>query len=357
LNPGWIRTTIGEQATLQRGFDITRASQRPGVVPVVSSGGVATYHDSWMVRAPGVVLGRKGVVGSVYYLSANFWPHDTTLWVRDFHGNHPRYVYYFFKAIASQLTKLDFGSANPTLNRNHVHPIEVVWPPSAEQVRIADVLGTMDDKIDLNRRIAATAAAFLRASYQSIGDRRATTLGEITQLVREGVNPSNLPPETPYIGLEHMPEGSITLTHWGSVGNVASGKSRFQTRDILFGKLRPYFHKVGIAPINGVCTQEVLVLRPKRPDLLASVLIEASSNEIISHATTVSSGTRMPRTSWQDLAAFQIMVPSDRALAEFNLLADPLVDLTIATVHEGRIIAQLRDALLPELISGRMTVN
>ena len=96
---GWIQTTIGEQATLQRGIDITKAEQHAGHVPVVSSGGISSYHNTAAVSGPGVILGRKGVVGSVYYIDSDYWPHDTTLWVKDFHGNHPHFVYYFFKSI------------------------------------------------------------------------------------------------------------------------------------------------------------------------------------------------------------------------------------------------------------------
>ncbi|MBI5746036.1 MAG: restriction endonuclease subunit S [Nitrospirae bacterium] len=104
----WRDTTIGEQATLQRGIDITKAEQRSGNIPVISSGGISSYHDTAQVRGPGVVLGRKGVVGSVYYIESDYWPHDTTLWVKDFHGNEPRFVYYFFKQMAPlKMGKMD----------------------------------------------------------------------------------------------------------------------------------------------------------------------------------------------------------------------------------------------------------
>src|ERR1041385_1250410 len=82
-------------------------------VPVVSSGGVSSYHDVAAVAGPGVVLGRKGVVGSVYFVASDFWPHDTTLWGKDFHGNDPRFVYYFFKWMAPRIATMDVGSANP----------------------------------------------------------------------------------------------------------------------------------------------------------------------------------------------------------------------------------------------------
>lgn len=162
----WFETTIGDQVTLQRGFDITRKDQRPGRFPVISSGGIASFHDEPRVKGPGVVLGRKGVVGSVYFHEEDFWPHDTTLWVRDFHGNNERFVYYFFIGFSQQLASLDVGSANPTLNRNHVHPIRVSWPTKDTQIRIADILGSLDDKIELNRRMNATLEGMAQAIFR-----------------------------------------------------------------------------------------------------------------------------------------------------------------------------------------------
>jgi len=163
----WSATTIGEQVTLQRGIDITKAEQRVGTVPVISSGGVSSYHDTPAASGPGVVLGRKGVVGSVYYVESDYWPHDTTLWVKNFHGNAPRFVYYFFRWMAPQIAKMDVGSANPTLNRNRVHPIEVRWPSVPEQHAIAHILGTLDDKIELNRRMNEMLEAMARTMFQS----------------------------------------------------------------------------------------------------------------------------------------------------------------------------------------------
>ncbi len=163
----WVDTTIGQQITLQRGIDITKANQRPGTVPVISSGGVSSFHDTATAHGPGVVLGRKGVVGSVYFVPTDYWPHDTTLWVKDFHGNDQRFVYYFFRWLAPRIARMDVGSANPTLNRNHVHPIEIRWPPSTEQRAIAHILGTLDDKIELNRRMNETLEAMARALFKS----------------------------------------------------------------------------------------------------------------------------------------------------------------------------------------------
>ena len=148
-----FETTIKDQVLLQRGFDITKAEQIAGAFPVVSSGGISSFHNEYKVRGPGVVLGRKGVVGSVYYINENFWPHDTSLWVKDFKGNDPRFVFYFFKNMTEMIKSLDVGSANLTLNRNHVHPIVVIWPRIKQQKKLAKILGNLDEKIQLNYRI------------------------------------------------------------------------------------------------------------------------------------------------------------------------------------------------------------
>ena len=146
---GKIKTTIGEQLTLQRGFDITKEQQVSGQVPVVSSGGIKSYHNTSMANGPGVVIGRKGTLGKVFYLETEYWPHDTTLWVKDFKGNLPKLAYYLFESL--DVRKLDSGTANPALNRNQVHPIEIFWPVSEQQQEIVRALDSLSTE---SRRLA-----------------------------------------------------------------------------------------------------------------------------------------------------------------------------------------------------------
>ncbi|MCL4275862.1 MAG: restriction endonuclease subunit S [Anaerolineales bacterium] len=163
-------TTIGEQITLQRGFDITKSQQEKGNVPVVSSGGIKSYHNIPMAKGPGVVIGRKGTLGKSYYVVEDYWPHDTTLWVKDFKGNDPRLVYYLFKVL--DVSKLDSGAANPALNRNIVHPIKIFWPEKTEQRAI---VGRLD-------RLAAETSR-LEGVYQSkldaVEELRKSVLGKV----------------------------------------------------------------------------------------------------------------------------------------------------------------------------------
>ena len=391
----WLDTTVGEQVTLQRGVDITKVAQRAGKVPVISSGGVSSFHDTPAASGPGVVLGRKGVVGSVFYVASDYWPHDTTLWVKDFHGNNPRFVYYFFRLMAPRLARMDVGSANPTLNRNHVHPIEVTWPPVAQQRAIARILGTLDDRIELNRRTNETLEAIARALFKSwfvdfdpvraksegrdpglpphladlfpdsfedseLGEIpkgwKLGKLGDLAGHPRRGAQPSEIQPSTPYIALEHMPKGSVALSEWGVADGVESGKFVFRRGEILFGKLRPYFHKVGVAPVDGVCSTDIVVIKPREDGWFGFVLGHTSSDAFVEYTNAGSTGTKMPRTSWESMARYLVVLPPDPIAGAFDAQVRPFVARLVAAIHEGRTLATLRDVLLPKLISGELRV-
>jgi type I restriction enzyme S subunit len=135
--PEWRMTTIGEQITLQRGFDITKKQATKGEIPVISSGGFSYFHKEKKAQGPGVVLGRKGSVGSVHYVDQDYWPHDTTLWVKEFNDNIPYFVYFFFKNFP--LNRYEASSANPSLDRNNLHPIKLMWPSKRLQEKFCSV--------------------------------------------------------------------------------------------------------------------------------------------------------------------------------------------------------------------------
>ena len=136
----WETGRVGDFFTLQRGYDITKAEISDGDVPVVSSSGISYYHSTAKVKGPGVVTGRKGRVGPVYYITEDFWPHDTSLWVKDFKGNNPRYVFYFLKHM--NLERYNEALAVPTLNRNNVHRVKCTFPNLRTQQKIADIFGS-----------------------------------------------------------------------------------------------------------------------------------------------------------------------------------------------------------------------
>ena len=150
---------------MQRGFDLPKTERKPGNHLVIASTGPVGAHNEAAVRGPGVVIGRSGSLGGGQFIKQDFWPLNTTLWVKDFKGNDPRFCYFLLKSL--DLEQFNVGSGVPTLNRNHVHPLPVFLPPLPEQRTIAHILGTLDDKIELNRRMNETLEAMARALFKS----------------------------------------------------------------------------------------------------------------------------------------------------------------------------------------------
>ncbi len=143
---GWTIGPLGQQITLQRGFDITQAQQDSGQIPIVSSSGITSYHSKSMVEGPGVVIGRKGKLGDAFYIEGPFWPHDTSLWVKDFHGNQPRFVAMSLRSL--RLERFDAATSVPTLNRNTVHALLIALPCVDEQGQIIKYIAKIDMRID-----------------------------------------------------------------------------------------------------------------------------------------------------------------------------------------------------------------
>lgn len=160
----WTDATLEDLVLLQRGFDITKAEQREGQIPVISSSGVQSYHNVAKVKGPGVIVGRKGSVGTVYYCETDYWPHDTTLWSKDLKGNDAKFVAYFLRTL--NLDRFDTGNSNPTLNRNHIHGQPIKKPDLPTQQRIASILSTYDDLIENNRRRIALLEQAARLLYR-----------------------------------------------------------------------------------------------------------------------------------------------------------------------------------------------
>jgi type I restriction enzyme S subunit len=163
----WITRRLGDVATLQRGFDLPHRNRVQGSIPIVTSSGVEDFHNVWKSQGPGVITGRYGTIGEVFYVSSYYWPHNTTLYVKDFHGNVPRYIYYLLKTV-------DFASHSgksgvPGVNRNDLHQEFVkILPPLAEQEAIAGALTPVLFLHDQGGSIAQTYAGRSRFNLATI---------------------------------------------------------------------------------------------------------------------------------------------------------------------------------------------
>ncbi len=183
------------------------------------------------------------------------------------------------------------------------------------------------------------------------------TFGDVAEHPRRGIQPDQIDPDIAYIALEHMPKRSIAISDWGTADGLESNKFEFRRGEILFGKLRPYFHKVGVAPMDGVCSTDIVVVAPKAEMWFGFLLAHVSSDAFVEHTNAGSTGTKMPRTSWGEMAKYGVVLPHNAVAAAFTDKVRPSVDRILVAIHESRTLATLRDTLLPKLISGELRVK
>ena len=174
----WEQRKLIMVAPLQRGFDLPAEKIIPGVYPVMMSNGIGAYHNEYKVKGPGVVTGRSGTIGNLQYVESAFWPHNTTLWVTKFYGNHPKFIYYLYEKI--DLKRYKAGSGVPTLNRNDVHDTMVFFPASRkEQELISAVLTYLDNLITLHQRKYDKLVIFKKSMLEKMFPKDGESVPEI----------------------------------------------------------------------------------------------------------------------------------------------------------------------------------
>ena len=226
----------------------------------------------------------------------------------------------------------------------------------AEQEAIVEVLGALDDKIAANTAFAATADELVRAEYAALSGRT-MRVGDVADSPRSGVHPSTIDPHALYVGLEHLGRRNMWLSDGGEARDVTSAKSKFESDDVLFGKLRPYFHKVVAAPTAGICSTDIVVVRARNPWESSLLLAALSSDAVVEAVVAASEGTRMPRTSWKDLSAIEIRWPDPADLELVSSRLDAIRAAVASHLVESQTLTATRDALLPHLMSGKLRVR
>ncbi len=253
-------------------------------------------------------------------------------------------------------------------------------PPIQTQRKIAAILSTYDDLIENNTRrikiledMAQTLYREWFVHFRFPGHEnvpmvkselgliphgwKISELGNLAESIRRNVKPGDVEPETPYFGLEHLPRKSIALSNWDFVDLINSAKLRFKKDEILFGKIRPYFHKVGVAPLDGICSSDTIVIRPKVNKYFAITLSYVSSEHFIKYATTTSQGSKMPRADWKVLAKYPVIIPPEQIMKRFSSFACEVVDNIHNLIFQNKNLSETRDLLLPKLISGEIDVS
>ena len=316
-----------------------------------------------MVDPPGVVTGRYGTIGEVFLVSEPFWPLNTTLYVRDFHGNDPRFIYYL-------LQRFDFASFSgksgvPGVNRNDLHVETVALPTSvSEQRTIAAALSDVDALLDGLDRLIAKKRDLKRAAMQQLltGQTRVSgfsgrwetkRLSDIVSIRNQKVLPSNVGIDTPCVELDHIGQGNGSLLECSTAQNSKSTKYRFCSGDVLFGRLRPYLRKFWHADRSGICTTEIWPLMTDSQQADSGFLHAIVQSDRFIEAASISYGTHMPRADWGVMRNFEVRLPRVREqLAIAEVLSD--MDGEICALEARRDKTHdLKQGMMQELLTGR----
>ncbi len=390
----WRETTLGEFVSLQRGHDLTDAERRLGTVPVIGAAGQNGFHNRALAKGPGIVVGRSGAsFGQVHYCDKDYWPHNTGLYVTDFRGNYPRFAFYFLKAL--DFSRYNSGSAQPSLNRNFIYPIEVQVPPPDEQRAIAHILGTLDDKIELNRRMNETLEEMARALFRSwfvdfdpvrakaegrdpalprplahlFPDRLVDSeLGEIPEGWEEGSFGTFISQRSERVGarqvavLSAVSSGKLTRSDDHFTKRVYSKETdRYlvvERWDFAYNPSRINIGSIGMLEeevLGGVSPVYVVA----RPTPAYRWFLEFSIRRANTKAwiNTLASGSVRQSLSYTDFASIPCVVPPEAVAQEFNRRWSIWREAIRFSEAQMRTLADLRDSLLPALISGGLRLK
>jgi type I restriction enzyme S subunit len=285
-----------------------------------------------------------------------------------------RFIRYGLEYRLPALLQLAGGSTFPNLPQDTIKDFEIPFPRNRK--RIASILSAYDEAMENNRQRMGLLENAARLLYQEWFVRLRFPGHEHTPVIkdlpkgwewkplnaicpdlREAANPTDLEPGTPYIGLEHMPRRSITLLDWGTAEDVTSTKLRYLAGDILFGKIRPYFHKVGFALTDGVTSSDAIVLRPSEPFYYSFALLTVSSDWFVNIVSkTAKEGSKMPRADWNLMEMHSLVVPPRALLETLNETIKPMLDQLRTLALQNLKLRAARELLLPRLMSGEIEV-
>jgi len=389
LREKWTYCLLGEALTFQRGFDITKKEQREGPYQVFSSSGPKSTHTEYKLKGPGVIIGRKGTLGSVFFTNDNYWPHDTTLWVKDFHGNNPKFAYYFIQTMGFEI--LDVGAANPSLNRNHIQRIPVRYPPLSTQRKIAAILSAYDDLIENNlRRIKILEEMaqnlyrewFVKFRFPGHQHTRFTDspLGQIPEgwEVRRLDELCSAVFDGDWIETKDQGGEDYRLLQISNIGLgdfVETGKFRYVTQktfdrlrcteirpdDLLIARMPSPIGRGWLArkmPWRIITAVDVAIARPDIHRISPIFLLHFWNQPLtLAAIEKQSSGTTRLRITRRELCALPIPTPSLDLQEQFSAKTRPLLDLANILRDKNTTLRRTRDLLLPRLISGEVDVS
>ena len=365
---------LGDLITLKRGYDLPEKDRTLGDFPVISSAGISGYHNEYKVEGEGVVTGRYGTLGQMYFIDGKYWPHNTALYVQDFKGNDPRYIYYLLNCIGRIRTS--DKSAVPGVNRNELHEMAV---PSIEdtniQISVRTLLWSIDKKIALNNKINTELESMAKLIYDywfvqfdfpdANGKPYKSSGGKMVynealkREIPEGWGDSKLGDicdlyqSKTISGKEMNPEGKHLV--YGANGIVGRYDSYNHEQCVVTITCRGN----SCGTINSTrpfswITGNAMVVSPKQDYISIDYLLNALYWTNVSAAIT---GSAQPQITRENLAPTKMLAPDPAiAIEYFNFTKiNHAKRLNIQLQNDQ--LTELRDWLLPMLMNGQVTVK
>lgn len=386
MSDQWKKCLLGDLVELKRGYDLPTPSRIPGDYPIVSSSGISGTHVEAKVKAPGVVTGRYGTLGQVFYLKEDFWPLNTSLYVRDFKRNHPRFIAYFLGSLG--LASSNAAGAVPGLNRNHLHQLEVSAPDYETQERVASILVAYDDLIENNTRRIEILEEMARRLYEewfvhfrfpghdevSFKESELGAIPEewnITPIKQAYEGLFDGPHATPkksdagpvFLGIKNLrEEGGLDLSTIRHISEEEYPKwtKRVTPRegDIVF-TYEATLNRYALIPKGfvGCLGRRLALIRPAevyRHFLYLHFFSESWRNVIAKNTLSGATVDRIPLTTLPD---FPVLLPPMQVASDFGQLVGPLFKLTETLAKKNANLRAQRDLLLPKLVSGEIDVS
>lgn len=364
----WKEVRLGDILNFRRGHDLPHSAMKPGNIPVAGSNGVIGYHDTATPIKPILTIGRSGNVGKPYFYE-EAWAHNTTLYVDDFKGNDPKFLYYLCQIMP--FANFGGGSAVPTLNRNHIHPLETKIPVKVEdQRRIASVLSSLDRKIELNNKINADLEEMAQAIFKNWfvdfepfkdGKFVDSELGmipegwkvgglfDIAEIFDKKRKPlsgnvrEKMDKIYPYYGAtscmdyvdDYIFDGIYTLI--GEDGSVVK-ENGLPYMQYVWGKMWVNNHAHILQGKNGYSTEMIHALLS------------------ITNIKFLVTGAVQAKLSQGNMQKILVAIPPKNVLDEIRPVIDNLYSKIRSLSDENSRLSLLRDTLLPRLMSGEMEV-
>ena len=360
----WIKCPLGDILNFRRGHDLPKTSMVPGDIPVAGSNGIIGFHNVSTPISPCITIGRSGNVGTPYIYDI-CWAHNTVLYIDDYKGNDPKYLYYLLKTLP--LASFGGGSAVPTLNRNHIHPMEVIFCKDTElQKKIAGILSKIDDKIELNRQINDNLEQQAQNIFNHYFIESQTELGPYSEgfltdiavylngLAMQKFRPEGSDSGLPVLKIKELGQRSCD-NNSDRCSSVIKDEYIVNDGDVIFSWSGTLLVDIWCGGKCGLNQHLFKVTSDSYPTWFYYFWTKHHLDNFIRVAKD--KAVTMGHIKRTELEKANVIIPSKEKLSEIDKILSPIIDGIITHRVEMRRLVQLRDSLLPELMSGELKIN